>query len=69
MSDLTVEQDGLLPEILTQPAAWAGCVAGALAEDDFLHKLQLARFTAHRCCIGSRSASTTAHFTRGSQTT
>jgi len=45
VSDLTVEQDGLLPEILTQPAAWAGCVAGALAEDDFLHKLQLARFT------------------------
>jgi arsenite methyltransferase len=39
VSDLTVEQDGLPPEILTQPAAWAGCVAGALAEDDFLHKL------------------------------
>jgi len=39
VSDLTVEQDDLPPEILTQPAAWAGCVAGALAEDDFLAKL------------------------------
>jgi arsenite methyltransferase len=35
VSDLTVEQDHLPPEILTQPAPWAGCVAGALAEDDF----------------------------------
>lgn len=40
VSDLTVEQDHLPPEILTQPAAWAGCVAGALAENDFLHKLE-----------------------------
>jgi hypothetical protein len=40
-----VEQDDLPPEILTQPAAWAGCVAGALAEDDFLHKLQRAGFS------------------------
>jgi arsenite methyltransferase len=39
VSDLTVEQDDLPPEILTQPAAWAGCVAGALAEGDFLRKL------------------------------
>jgi SAM-dependent methyltransferase len=45
VSDLTVEQDDLPPEILTQPAAWAGCVAGALAEDDFLHKLQRAGFS------------------------
>jgi SAM-dependent methyltransferase len=40
VSDLTVEQDDLPPEILTQPAAWAGCVAGALAEDDFVRKLE-----------------------------
>jgi hypothetical protein len=36
---LTVERDDLPPEIATQPAAWAGCVAGALAEEAFLHKL------------------------------
>jgi SAM-dependent methyltransferase len=45
VSDLTVQQDELPPEILTQPAAWAGCVAGALAETDFLHKLERAGFT------------------------
>ncbi|MGH8827270.1 MAG: methyltransferase domain-containing protein [Jiangellaceae bacterium] len=44
VSDLTVEQDDLPPEIATQPAAWAGCVAGALAEDAFLHKLERAGF-------------------------
>jgi arsenite methyltransferase len=44
ISDLTVEQDDLPTEILTQPAAWAGCVAGALAEDDFIHKLDKAGF-------------------------
>lgn len=42
--DLTVEQDDLPPEILTQPTAWAGCVAGALAEDDFVRKLEKAGF-------------------------
>lgn len=44
VSDLTVEQDALPPEILTQPAAWAGCVAGALAESDFVRKLERAGF-------------------------
>jgi arsenite methyltransferase len=44
VSDLTVEQDNLPPEIATQPAAWAGCVAGALAEQAFLHKLTKAGF-------------------------
>jgi SAM-dependent methyltransferase len=44
VSDLTVERDDLPPEIATQPAAWAGCVAGALAEDGFLHKLARAGF-------------------------
>jgi arsenite methyltransferase len=44
VSDLTVEQDELPPEILTQPAAWAGCVAGALAEEDFVQKLEKAGF-------------------------
>ena len=44
VSDLTVEQQGLPPEILTQPAAWAGCVAGALAEHDFVRKLEKTGF-------------------------
>jgi ubiquinone/menaquinone biosynthesis C-methylase UbiE len=44
VSDLTVEQDDLPPEILTQPAAWAGCVAGAMAEVDFVRKLEKAGF-------------------------
>jgi SAM-dependent methyltransferase len=44
VSDLTVEQDDLPPEILTQPAAWAGCVAGALAEGDFVYKLEKSGF-------------------------
>lgn len=44
VSDLTVDQDDLPPEILTQPAAWAGCVAGALAEGDFVRKLERAGF-------------------------
>jgi arsenite methyltransferase len=44
VSDLTVEQDDLPPEVATQPAAWAGCVAGALAEEAFLHKLDQAGF-------------------------
>lgn len=43
VSDLTVDQD-LPPEVLTQPAAWAGCVAGALAESAFVHKLAKAGF-------------------------
>jgi arsenite methyltransferase len=45
VSDLTVEQDHLPSEILTQPAAWAGCVAGALAEAGFARKLEKAGFS------------------------
>jgi arsenite methyltransferase len=45
VSDLTVNQDELPAEVLTQPAAWAGCIAGALAEHDFVHKLEKAGFT------------------------
>jgi SAM-dependent methyltransferase len=45
LSDLTVDQDGLPPEILTQPAAWAGCVAGALSEEAFVGLLERAGFT------------------------
>lgn len=44
VSDLTVDQDELPPEIATQPAAWAGCVAGALKEADFVRKLEKAGF-------------------------
>ncbi|HKE52362.1 MAG TPA: methyltransferase domain-containing protein [Actinomycetes bacterium] len=46
VSDLTVEQDDLPTAIATQPAAWAGCIAGALAEHDFVHKLERAGFRA-----------------------
>jgi arsenite methyltransferase len=44
VSDLTVDQEELPPEIATQPAAWAGCVAGALKEEDFVRKLEKAGF-------------------------
>jgi arsenite methyltransferase len=44
ISDLTVDQEILPTEIATQPAAWAGCVAGALAEDDLVRKLDRAGF-------------------------
>ena len=44
VSDLTVDQDDLPPEIATQPAAWAGCVAGALKEAEFVHSLERAGF-------------------------
>jgi SAM-dependent methyltransferase len=44
VSDFTVDQDQLPADILTQPAAWAGCVAGALAEPDFIYKLEKAGF-------------------------
>jgi arsenite methyltransferase len=44
VADLCVDQDDLPAEILTQPAAWAGCIAGALAEDAFVHKLDRAGF-------------------------
>ncbi len=44
VSDLTVDQEDLPPEIATQPAAWAGCVAGALKEEDFVAKLERAGF-------------------------
>lgn len=44
VSDLTVVQDELPPEIATQPAAWAGCVAGALEEEEFIAQLRRAGF-------------------------
>jgi arsenite methyltransferase len=56
VADLTVDEDRLPAEILTQPAAWAGCVAGALAEDELVHKLHKAGFseveTLHREPLG-----------------
>ncbi|SNR28768.1 Methyltransferase domain-containing protein [Haloechinothrix alba] len=45
VSDLTVAQDELPAEVLTQPAAWAGCVAGSLEEGDFVTKLERAGFS------------------------
>jgi arsenite methyltransferase len=44
ISDLAVEENSLPPEVLTHPAAWAGWVSGALAERDFVEKLQKVGF-------------------------
>ncbi|MEV0170787.1 methyltransferase domain-containing protein [Streptomyces sp. NPDC050803] len=44
VADLTVNRDDLPPEVLSSPAAWAGCVAGALAEADLVHKLERVGF-------------------------
>jgi arsenite methyltransferase len=45
VSDLTIVEEELPTEVLTHPAAWAGCVSGALAEGDFVRKLERAGFT------------------------
>lgn len=42
--DLVVDGD-LPPAVLTSPAAWAGCVSGALSEDVFRRKLDNIGFT------------------------
>jgi arsenite methyltransferase len=44
VSDLTIVEAELPDEVLTHPAAWAGCVSGALAEPDFVRKLERAGF-------------------------
>ncbi|HEX3326865.1 MAG TPA: methyltransferase domain-containing protein [Actinomycetota bacterium] len=44
MSDLTMQDEELPPEVLTHPAAWAGCVAGVLTERLYLEKLERAGF-------------------------
>lgn len=42
--DLTVEDD-LPPEVLSSPAAWAGCIAGAISERVLVGKLERAGLT------------------------
>jgi arsenite methyltransferase len=44
MSDLTMQDEELPPEVLTHPAAWTGCVAGVLTERLYLEKLVRAGF-------------------------
>ena len=44
VADMTVEEDDLPAEVLTHQAAWTGCTAGALTEDDFARKLGKAGF-------------------------
>jgi SAM-dependent methyltransferase/TusA-related sulfurtransferase len=44
ISDLTMQDEELPPEVLTHPAAWAGCVAGVLTERLYLEKLERAAF-------------------------
>lgn len=46
VSDLTTREGELPTEILNRPAAWAGCVAGALSEADFVWRLAKAGFVA-----------------------
>jgi arsenite methyltransferase len=41
---MTVEEDDLPAEVLSHPAAWTGCTAGALTEHDFVRKLERAGF-------------------------
>ena len=44
VADMTVEEDDLPAEVLTHPAAWTGCTAGALTERDFVRRLGKAGF-------------------------
>jgi arsenite methyltransferase len=44
VADMTVDEDELPAEVLTHPAAWSGCTAGALTERDFARKLGKAGF-------------------------
>lgn len=44
VADMTVDEDELPAEVLTHPAAWSGCAAGALTERDFARKLGTAGF-------------------------
>jgi arsenite methyltransferase len=44
VADMTVGEDELPAEVLTHPAAWSGCAAGALTERDFARKLERAGF-------------------------
>jgi arsenite methyltransferase len=45
VADMTVEEDDLPAEVLTHPAAWSSCTAGALTEHDFVRKLGKAGFS------------------------
>jgi SAM-dependent methyltransferase len=44
VADMTVEDNDLPAEVLTHPAAWTSCTAGALTEHDFVRKLDKAGF-------------------------
>lgn len=40
LTDVTLDEDRLPPEVLTHPAAWSGCAAGAMSERVLLRSLQ-----------------------------
>jgi arsenite methyltransferase len=40
LTDVTLEEDRLPPEVLTHPAAWSGCAAGAMSERVLLRSIQ-----------------------------
>jgi arsenite methyltransferase len=44
VADMTVDEDELPAQVLTHPAAWSSCTAGALTERDFVRKLAKAGF-------------------------
>jgi arsenite methyltransferase len=44
VADMAVEDNDLPAEVLTHPAAWTSCTAGALTEHDFTRKLGKAGF-------------------------
>jgi arsenite methyltransferase len=39
LTDVTIDEAGLPPEVLTHPAAWSGCAAGAMSERALLRAL------------------------------
>lgn len=44
LTDVTLDEDRLPPEVLTHPAAWSGCAAGAMSERVLLRSLERAGF-------------------------
>ena len=40
LTDVTIEESRLPPEVLTHPAAWSGCAAGAMAEGALIRSLR-----------------------------
>lgn len=48
LTDVTIDETRLPPEVLAHPAAWSGCAAGAMAERTLLRSLQRVGLTGIR---------------------